>query len=233
MSAHFREIRDVTDMIPLSIFVHIFVLHLASTERFDSLKRLEDRTTVRPPATDVIHLAAAGSPEECMGKTSYIQRMDVVAHLFSFIAIDPIEFPLHVALYEVTEEPVQLDSTVVWAGQATAPEATGIHAEIPTILLHHHIGCHFGSTKDAVLALVDGKLLADPADVSRVVIVPACIELPEPDEVGPVPVNLVRAHVDERSLWRMLTHRFEQVQRAAGVDVKVVKWTRGGRVVHW
>ena len=54
MSAHFREIRDVTDMIPLSIFVHIFVLHLASTERFDSLKRLEDRTTVRPPATDVI-----------------------------------------------------------------------------------------------------------------------------------------------------------------------------------
>ena len=44
--------------------------------------------------------------------------MDVVADLFPLVSEDAVFFPLEVALHEIAEEAVELDSGVVGPGEA-------------------------------------------------------------------------------------------------------------------
>ena len=72
-----------------------------------------------------------------------------------------------------------------------------------------------------------------PLRIRRVGVVPARLQLRERECVfGPVAVDLVRRHVDERRLGAGLARGLEQVQRADGVHVEVVERDGRGAIVR-
>jgi hypothetical protein len=70
---------------------------------------------------------------------------------------------------------------------------------------------------------VDPAGLVDPILLRRVRVVPAGLELDERQLVWRVAVDLVRREETERGLRARAASRFEQVQRADGIDVEVVE----------
>ena len=158
--------------------------------------------------------------------------MDVVANLLSLVAEDPILAAFQVAFDEVAEEPVELDAGMGRPREASAPQAAGRHAEVTAILLHHHVGSHLRGSEERVLAGVNAERFRNAVGVCGVGVVPAGIQFDERDLVGRVAVHLVRAHVHERRFRNGPTRRFEEVERADGVGIKVVEGDGGSAVVR-
>ena len=127
---------------------------------------------------------------------------------------------------------MQFDAGVVGPGQAAAAETDGGHVEVAAVLLHHDVGGDFGRAEEGVLGLVDGECLGDAVGNSRIVVVPAGVELAQADLVGGVAVHLVGGHVDEGRFRAELARGFEEVEGADGVGVEVVEGNFGGEVVR-
>src|ERR1035441_10461811 len=116
--------------------------------------------------------------------------MDIVADLLAFIAVNLVFAAFEIALNQVAEEAMQLDSGMVRAGQTTAAQTTGRQAEIPAILLHHDVAGDFGSAEKGVLGLVDGKALGNAMLELRVGVVPALVQFLQGDGIRPIPIDL-------------------------------------------
>ena len=157
--------------------------------------------------------------------------MDVVADLFPLVAKDAVFPPLEVALHEVAEESVQLDTGVVRTGEAAPAQGTGRHAEVASVLLDHDVGSYLGGSEEGVLALVDREILGNAMGVGWICVVPAGLNLLKGDAVGAVAVDLVRGHVDEGGLRASLAGSLEHVEGADGVRIKVVEGDCGRAVV--
>jgi len=84
--------------------------------------------------------------------------MDVVAHLFAFVAKNLVEAAFDVAFDEVTQKAVEFHAAVVRTGQTAAAQTAGFHAEIAPVFLHHHVARHFRGTKEGVFGLIIVKL---------------------------------------------------------------------------
>jgi hypothetical protein len=108
MCLHFRHITDVTDVVALAISVDVFPDHLLAGHLFGKLERLKDRTTVAATAAEVVNLAAARRFNEALDEAHDIGGMNVVADLLALVPVNGVFAPLHIALDEVAEEPVQL-----------------------------------------------------------------------------------------------------------------------------
>ena len=134
-------------------------------QRGGAVKGLQDRDAVGAAAADVIDLAAARVLDEGVDEAGDVQRMDVVADLFAFVAEDLVEAAFDVALDQVAQKAVQFHAAVVGAGQAAAAQAAGLHAEVAAVFLHHDVARHFRGAEQAVFALVDGKILGDAVGV--------------------------------------------------------------------
>lgn len=78
-----------------------------------------------------------------------------------------------------------------------------------------------------MLALVDGEVFFDACGVGGVVVVPAGFEFFEFDGVGAVSIHFIGAHVDEYGVWGVEAGGLKEVEGAYGVDVKIIKGTRG------
>ena len=232
MRPHFAEIGEVTDMVTDTVFVDILIDLGFAAEFFGQGEGLPNRAGVRAPASDVVDLAHARGRDEGINKGGDVVGMDVVPDLLALVTEDLVFASLEIAFHEVTQEAVELDAAVVWPGEAASAQAAGRQAEVATVLLHHDIGGDFGRSEEGVLGLVDGEVLGDSVDVGGIVIVPAGLELFQPDAVGSVAVDLVRRQVDEGRLGTGLAGRFEQVQGADGVGIKVVERDRGGAVMR-
>ena len=83
-----------------------------------------------------------------------------------------------------------------------------------------------------MLGLVDRKALGNAVRELRVGVVPAPLQLLEGDGVGPVAIDLVGGHVNERRLGAVAARRLQQVQRAHGVHVKVIEGNAGRQIVR-
>ena len=94
-------------------------------------------------AADVIDLSGARSLEEFPEGVHQIVAVDVIAHLLAFVAKNPVRLPGDRAFHQVGQETVQFRAGMGRAGEATAAEAHGLHAEIIAIFLHQHIGGDF------------------------------------------------------------------------------------------
>src|SRR5262249_15449386 len=86
MSLHFRQIADVTDVVPLAVSVEVFPDHFFAGYVFGESERLEDRTTVATTPTEVINLAAARGFDETLDETHDISGMDVITNLLGLVA---------------------------------------------------------------------------------------------------------------------------------------------------
>lgn len=231
MGFHLGEVADVADVIAFAVFIEILVVHLLSADGGDAIEGFKDGDAVGSAAADVVNLATTGGLGELMHEADDIEGVDVVPDLFALVSEDLVLSSRDVALDEVAEESVEFDSAVVGAGEASAAQAAGFHAEVASIFLNHDIGGNFGGTEEAVLALIDRELLSDAVYVSVVIVIPARGEFLEPDGIGPVAVNLIGAHVDEHGFRRMLPGSFQHVQGADRIRVEVIEGTGSGEIV--
>ena len=69
--------------------------------------------------------------------------MDVVPNLLALVAVHVVGLALKIAFYEVGEKAVELDPTVVGAGETATTEAAGFHSKVAPIFLGHDVGGDF------------------------------------------------------------------------------------------
>jgi hypothetical protein len=90
-----------------------------------------------------VDLRAARILIKSLDKPGDVQRVNVVANLFAFVAVDFVKPTLEVALDQIAEESMQLDSAVIRTSEATAAQAAAAKAEISPIFLNHDIAGNF------------------------------------------------------------------------------------------
>ena len=229
---HFPEVAVVADVVADAVLVHIGEGLFLSGEGFGDLEGFEDRAGVLFSTAEVVDLCDARGFAEFPHEAGHILAVDVVAHLLAFVAENFVFASFEVAFHEVAEEAVELDAGVVRAGEAAAAQTAGGHVEIASVFLHHDIRRDFGGAEEGVFRLVDRKGFGDAVLVGGIVVIPTRVEFAQSDGIWAIAVNFVRGHVDERRLGAGLPCGFEEVQRADGIGVEVVKWNRGCAVVR-
>src|SRR6185436_18532245 len=137
---HLREVRDVADVVALAVLVDVVVLHRLTGEVLHPLERLENGAGIGPAPAEVVDLPGARVLDERLDEPGDIVRVDVVPHLFAFVAEHVVAAAAEVHLDQVVQEPVQLHARVIRACEAAATQAARVHAEVPAVLLHHDVG---------------------------------------------------------------------------------------------
>lgn len=110
-------------MIADSVDLHVFHRQGAPHQSLELSDRLVHRYAVPPSAADVVDRRDAGRAVEEVEEAAQIERVDVVADLFSLVAVDPISAPLFESLGDVGEKSVQLGGRVTRPGQTAAAKA--------------------------------------------------------------------------------------------------------------
>src|SRR4051812_6426780 len=110
-----------------------------------------------------------------------------------------------------------------WAGKASAAKDPHLHSKVFSILLGHDIARRFRRAEQRVETPIDAALLRNAVVILRLWILPSRGKLYERHLIGSVAVDLIRAHVNEYGVARIPPRRFEQIERADGIDVEVVK----------
>ncbi len=126
---------------------------------------------------------------------------------------------------------MELDTGVVGAGEAAAPERRGGHPEVAAVLLGQHVGRDLRRPEQRVQAALDRHRLVDALDVGGIRVVPPGVELDQGQPVGVVAVDLVGADGDEHGLGGVPAVGLEEVEGADRVGVEVVEGSAGGQVV--
>src|ERR1700735_944161 len=94
--------------------------------------------------------------------------------------------------------------------ETAAAQTAGGHVEVTAIFLNHDIRCNFRSAEQGMLALIDGEIFWNPVRKSRIVILKTRVELAQRDPIGPISINLVGRHMNERRFGTRSPGRFEQ-----------------------
>ncbi len=216
-------IADVPDVVADPVGLVVDQVHLLAGAGFAEVDRLFHRAIAEPAAAGVVDLAGSGGLVVLPEHVDQVERVDVVAYLLPAITEHGIPAPRHGALDQIREESVHHGARVARAGQTAAAEAGGVHAEVAAVLLDHGVGGELRDAEQRVLGLVDRQILVDPVLVVRMGLVdlPARRQLDQRQTVGVVAVDLVGRGEDEAGPGSELTRRFEQVERAVGVDAEV------------
>src|SRR5689334_22687762 len=96
----------------------------------DSVDRFEDGDAVRLPAAEIVDRTLARGADERVEGGDHIPAVDLVTDLLALVAEDRIVPPLSCRLEDVGEVTVQLGAGMAGPGEAAAPEADGVHAEV-------------------------------------------------------------------------------------------------------
>lgn len=229
---HFPEVAVVADVVADAVLFHIGEGLFLSGEGFGDLEGFEDRAGVLFSAAEIVDLCDARGFAEFPHEAGHIFAVDVIAHLLAFVAENLVFAAFEIAFHEVAEESVEFHAGVVRASEAAPTQTAGGHVEIASVFLHHDIRRDFGSAEEGVFRLVDREGFGDAVLVGGIVVIPARVEFAERDGIGPITVNFVRGHVDEWRLGAGLPCGFEEVQRADGVGVEIIKRNRSRAVVR-
>src|ERR1700736_5441663 len=100
-----------------------------------------------PAATNVVNLARARRSDEFGEGFHQIEAVNVVAHLFAFVAEDAIRAPGYGADHEIGEKSVQLGAGVCRTGETTAAKRNRRHSKVAFVFLHQDVGGKFGRAK--------------------------------------------------------------------------------------
>lgn len=194
---------------------------------------LEHGTVGVPAASRIVDLARPRVLNEVPEHVYQVGAVDVVPHLFSLVPEHRVWSSGHTAFYQVGQESVQFGAAVARAGQASAPEADRVHAEVVTVLLDHDVGGDLGRTEHAVRAHVQTHGLVDTVFVPGVGAVqfPAGVPFHQRKPVRGVAVDLIGGSEDEGRLRAVLACGFQQYQGGAGIDVEVGEGFARGPVV--
>jgi len=157
MRLHLAQVAVVADVVADAVLLHVLPFHGPASFPLGYLKCFQNGTGILFAAAKVVNLGHPGGFPEFEHKMRDVMGMNVVAHLLALVAVDFVFASFQVALDEVTQEPMELDSRVIGTGQATAAQTARGHPKVMTVFLHHNVGGHFGGTEEGMRALVDGR----------------------------------------------------------------------------
>ena len=224
MGAHFSEITVIADVVADAVFFQVREHLLFAAKLLGDLECFQDRAGVPLSSPDIVNLGHPGRFNEFPDEAGDVLTVDVVTYLLAFVSKDLVFAAFEIAFDEVGEEPMKFDAGVIGAGEASAAQAAGRHAEIATVFLDHHIPGNFGGSEQGMLALIDGEIFGDAVGVGRIGVVPAGFEFGERNCIWSVAINLVRGHVREGRFRAGATCGLKKVQRSDRIGIEVVEW---------
>ena len=128
----------------------ITVIKASTGNLVDHFNTLKHGGAVLSPSAEVIHLAAPWIVIKRIEGCDNIGAMDLIAHLLALVAEDRVRLRGLCDFHEVGKKTVELDRTVVGAGEAPAAKHPDLHIEVPTILLCHNIGSRLRCPEETV-----------------------------------------------------------------------------------
>ena len=230
MITQLRKIGNVADVIAGSMGFPVVMLQ-PMTQLAEHVDRFKNGDTVGPSAAKIVDFTGTWFLEEAVHRGGHIAGMDLIAHLFAFIAVDRIFLSGNRAMADISEIAVQFDSRVLRSGQAASPKNTYRHLEISSEFLAQDIRRDLGCPKKRVRGLVDGHGFIDA--VQPICEVPSRFQLDERQVIGTVAIHLVGAGETEGRILAEIPRRHQEIERAYGIYVEVVVRYASGPVVRW
>jgi hypothetical protein len=225
-------VADPPDVVSDPVLLAVAPFELLPGDLLRERDRFDDRGVAEAAAADVVDLGDPRRLEELVECADQVRAVDRVADLLALVAEDRVRPARHDAAHDVGQEPVQLRSRMVRPRQRPAPEARGRKTEVASVLLHEHVRRHLRRPEEAVQAVVERHVLADPIPVRVIALdLPPGLQLVERKAVRAIAVDLVGRREDERRVGCVQAGCFEQIQRSDGVDVEVDERLLRGPVV--
>ena len=120
MALHVAQVADGAEVITHARLVDREPRHLLATESGDAVEGFQDGDAIGPAAAEIVDFADARLRGKGLNEARHVEGMDVVPHLLALVTVDFVQSAFDVALDEVTEEAVQLDTAVIGAGETAA-----------------------------------------------------------------------------------------------------------------
>ena len=108
-----------------------------------------------PAAADVIDFPGARSANEFRERFDQVETVDVVAHLFAFVAKNTVRPAAHSADHQIGEKPMQLRSSMRRSRKTTATERDRGHPEIVPVFLNENVRGDLRRSKEGMLRVID------------------------------------------------------------------------------
>src|SRR5437763_9911410 len=134
-------------------------VYLFLADLFAQFDGFEHGTVAVAAAPDIVDLASVRDANELRKCFDQIEAVNVVPHLFSFVAENPVRSAADGTDHQVREKTVQLGAGVRWPGETAATKRDGRHSEIAAVLLYKNVRCHFRCTEERMFRAIDTQRL--------------------------------------------------------------------------
>ena len=145
---HFAEVGEVANMVTNAVFIDVLIDLRYAGKLLSEFKSLPDRAGIIAPASDVVDFSHARGLNKGLNKAGHVVGVNVVTHLFALVTEDAVFASFEIAFDEVGKKAVELNATVIGAGEAAASQAASRHIEVAPVFLHHHIGSNLGGAEE-------------------------------------------------------------------------------------
>lgn len=140
MRSYFSEIAVIANVVANPIFIDVAIRHPFASEAFRDGKSLQDGTAIRFATTQVINFGNTRRIDKGFHESRDIERVNIVPDLLTFVAKDTILVSLKIALDQVAQETVQLNSCMIRSRQTASSQTACWHPKVAAVLLDRNIG---------------------------------------------------------------------------------------------
>ena len=229
MRLEFPHIADPPDVVADPVVLFVSPVQFFAADAFAFVNRLQHRAVRVAAAADVIDFARARLLEKLPERIHQVVAVNVVAHLFAFVAKNAIRRAADGATHQIREKTVQFRARMRRAGETPAAETRRLHAEIIAVFLHQHVGRHLARAEQRMFRLVNAHRLGNARLIFMLRLnLPALFQFHQRQAVRRVAIDFVGGRENKNRFGTGFTRGLQQVQRANGVDAKIgVRIARG------
>src|SRR5262252_1040601 len=172
MLLEFSQVRDVANVISLSRFLNITPRQFLAAHLLDALDGFQHRNAVLASAAEVVDLAGPRIRGKFLDCPNHVVAVDVVAHLFAFVAKNGIRAAAERHLYEIRQESMKLHAGVRRSGQAAAAKNSDVHLEITSVFLCNQVRGGLRRSEKGMQRVINPAVFTDTLIIlgSRIVI---------------------------------------------------------------
>ncbi len=155
------QVRDVADMVAGSIGFSDRESHAIGTNLRNQLDALENGSRVFSPPPKIVNLSRPRFVGESFEGPNHISTLDLVPHLFPFVAENGVGLTGNGHMHEVGEKAMKFYSRMRQPGEASASKYPHLHPKVATKFLSDDIGRCFGGSEKRMQGLVDSARFVD------------------------------------------------------------------------